>query len=324
MRGDTRVTSKPAAAGDPLVHLFPLASVDGVRGSVIFDTLHAEQTRHSVQNLWDPSLRVNKETLEYLCTVCQDHPPEVRQGAVLLLKRYLWHILSAESPEPAATIPVQVVALTCANLSLKHWTRSGIAEQKLHWLSRNAYTREDFIAAEMDVLNLLEGVVYWSGSLLAEWIKMLLHAVSPLLASANRDASTLDAVAAHVSDMLVFEDELMATYLPSELAAATLQTSVLICTKSFQRSPFLLRVAHLCRITEERMLQLSEKLLCICLGKSQAEGLLEGNEVQQEDSELMSDDSDASGLTPPTRKRRSGVGTSTAIVPVRSVNRRHS
>jgi len=214
-------------------------------------------------------------------------PPQIRQDGVLILKRYVWGMQKSDG-DPYANL--QVVALICVHLAMKHWQRHGIPEQKLHWLSRNSYTRQHFIAAEMNVMLMLGCCVYWEGVLLAEWVSLLLFLAGPLLADPH-DTAVINAVAAHITDVLAFQDELMTTYWPSELAAATLHTAVLLCTRRFQRCAFTLRVAHFCRMDEEQLLHVSEKVLKVSIGSKFADIILEGSALAAEDSDFEVEDS---------------------------------
>lgn len=150
------------------------------------DAIHAAQGRSPIREVWDPALRLPKRLIEYVCAICEDFPAYVRQEAVLLLKRYIWVALGGGGPDPLdrerPTPNLQVIALACVHLSMKHWHQRGLAEQKLHWLSRNAFTRRDFIDAEAEVMRVLGCNVHWEGVLLAEWAALLLHLASPLMA----------------------------------------------------------------------------------------------------------------------------------------------
>lgn len=259
-----------------------------ISGSAFLEALHAAQHEHPLREVWAPRLQVPTKLIEYVSAVTADFVPQVRQEAILLLKRYVWRMGGLETA--AARRPhLQVVALTCAHLAIKHWQSRGIPEQKLHWLSRNAYTRQDFMDAEVDVLRTLDHCVHWEGVLLAEWQAALLFLVEPLFAEAS-DALTISGVAAHVTDVLAFQDELMAEHLPSELAAATLHAAVTLCTKQLQRYTITLRIGHLCRVPEEQVAQISERILGFALGGRYTELLLEGSGVTAEDSDLDHDD----------------------------------
>jgi hypothetical protein len=94
-------------------------------------------------------------------------------------------------------------------------------------------------------------IVHWEGMLLAEWVGVLLSLASPLLKEAA-DVDAVRAVAAHLSDILMFQDGIMAAHLPSELSAGLLHASAMLCTKRFARYAFVLRIGHLCRVQEYR------------------------------------------------------------------------
>lgn len=260
----------------PEVQLFPLPSFCAVAGSSLLAAMHEAQRQNPIMSVWDPKFRLPKKLVEYTSAVCCDFPPQIRQEAVLLLKRY-----AAAAPDGNPNL--QVVALTCANLAMKHWMQRGIPESKLHMLSRNAFTQQDFIDAEIAVLGALKCNVHWDGVLLAEWVALLLHMTEGLLAK-DEDAGIITGVASHVADILAFQDDLMFEYLPSELAAASLHASVMLCTKRFQRYSLTLRIGHLCRMKEERMLRASEQILELCVGGRCADLLLEGSGITADDS----------------------------------------
>ncbi|CAE7748401.1 Nlrc3 [Symbiodinium sp. KB8] len=170
----------------------------------------------------------------------------------------------------------QVVALTCANLAAKYWQQRGIPEQQLHWLSCNAFTRQDFVDAEVDVLRVLDYNVHWDGALFAEWVPLLLFFCEDLLLEAS-DMANIMAVASHVIDILAFQDELMSAYWPSELAAGTIQATIFLCTKSFKGYTFCRRVNHLCRAQDCEISALSEKILQAAVGKKGTELIIDGS-----------------------------------------------
>jgi len=282
------------------VQLFPMLPFVKASGNAVLDALHEAQGRHPIRAVWDPILRLPTKLVEYVSAVCVDAEPETRQEAVLLLKRYVWgDVCGGGSSGGGSTAqqrpPPQVVALTCAHLATKHWQqhrpqcgeggRYGISEQQLHSLSRNSYTRQNFIDAEATILRTLGCIVHWEGTLLAEWVGVVLVLAGPLLAEAG-DADAVRAVATHIMDVLAFQDALMAKYLPSELAAATIHAAVMFCTKRFCRYAFTLRVGHLCRVPEDHMVQLSEQILEAAVGERRAELILEGSGLTSEDSDL--------------------------------------
>lgn len=279
--------------GPTEVRLLPMRTWKHLSGNAMLDAYHKAQHAQPIRAVWDPAFRLPVKLVEYVCAVTADFEPQIRQEALLLLKRYVWVQHDKGSGKFNAQGPnLQVVALVCAHLSMKHWQQRGIPEQKLHMLSRNYYTRQDFIDAEVAVLQKLGCSVYWEGVLLAEWQAMLLFFARPLLAEES-DALAISGVAAHITDVLAFQDELMATYLPSELAAASLHASAIMCTKHFARYTFTLRVGHLCRIPEEKVVQLSEEILTIAIGHRCAEFLLEGGGITAEESDLDSDYQDS-------------------------------
>lgn len=274
----------------PDVRLFPMRPFAGVSGNAILASLHKAQLRHPIRSVWDPALRLPRPLMEYVSAVCADLAPQIRQEAILLLKRYVWRSrVHREGSHPSSFPNLQVVALTCANLAMKHWQQTGIPEQQLHWLSRNSFTRQDFIDVEVEVMRVLGCIVHWEGTLLAEWCSLLVHLAEPLVAN-NDDIGILCGVAAHMVDVLAFRDEIMASHLPSKIAAATLHASVMLCTKHFQRYAFLLRIGHLCRAEEEQVVRLSEEILFESIGARCAEAILEGSGVTAEESDLEHDD----------------------------------
>ncbi|CAK9024968.1 unnamed protein product [Durusdinium trenchii] len=209
----------------------------------ILNALHESQHRHQIQQLWEPSSRLTKL-------------------AVLLLKRY-WKAQGGHSEAHwQASQMDPVVALTCGNLAAKFWQRHGISESRMHWLSCNAFTHQDFVNAEVEVLTALECNVHLEGVLLIEWVSLLLFLCQELLADPE-DMHSLMEVAAKLMDALAFQDELMAHYWPSQLAAAVLHATVLLCTKSFQDNEykFCQRVNHLCRVEDGDVSSLSERSL---------------------------------------------------------------
>eukprot|EP00439_Symbiodinium_sp_Y106_P062744 s1375_g9.t1 len=183
-------------------------------------------------------------------------------------------------PEPLPPVDedsvTAVVALTCANLAAKYWQQRGIPEQQLHWLSCNAFTRQDFVDAEVDVLQVLDYNVHWDGALFAEWAPLLLFFCEDLLLQAS-DMAIIMAVASHVIDILAFQDELMSAYWPSELAAGTIQATIFLCTKSFKGYTFCRRVNHLCRAQDCDISALSEKILQAAVGKKGTELIIDGS-----------------------------------------------
>ncbi|CAK9028968.1 unnamed protein product [Durusdinium trenchii] len=263
------------------VHLFPLARYHGVDSNDILNALHESQHRHQIQQLWEPSSRLTK-LVDYLCWVCRDHRAYIRQEAVLLLKRY-WKAQGGHSEAHW-----QVVALTCGNLAAKFWQRHGISESRMHWLSCNAFTHQDFMNAEVEVLTALECNVHLEGVLLIEWVSLLLFLCQELLADPE-DMHSLMEVAAKLMDALAFQDELMAHYWPSQLAAAVLHATVLLCTKSFQEYKFCQRVNHLCRVEDGDVSSLSERILQATVGAQCAELVCEGgiSDDDEEDSEML-------------------------------------
>eukprot|EP00928_Gymnodinium_smaydae_P037939 TRINITY_DN26273_c0_g6_i1.p1 TRINITY_DN26273_c0_g6~~TRINITY_DN26273_c0_g6_i1.p1 ORF type:complete len:396 (-),score=84.12 TRINITY_DN26273_c0_g6_i1:237-1424(-) len=281
--------------------LIPMPTLCGIEGSSVLEALHAAQRRHPIRSLWEPSLKLPPKLVEFVSAVCAEAAPEVRQDALLLLKRLFCHLRGGA--RAGAQIEPQVAALTCAHLSTKFWQRQwpreresagdvGLTEQKLHYLSKNAFTRQDFVEAEAEVLQALECVVRWPGALIAEWIGAALALSRPLLAEESSLAA-LGAVSAHISDLLAFEDSLMASHWPSELAAGVLHAAAMLCTRRFRRCAFLLRIGHLCRTSEELMVRLSERILGVAVGRRRTELLLEGSGLTAEATDL-DEDADAS------------------------------
>lgn len=289
-RGAARHHGHHSAGGDAFreVNLFPMRSWRHLNGNALLEAFHKAQRNYPIREIWDPSLKLPAKLLDYVCAVTADFTPQIRQEAVLLLKRYV-HATCGQGESKHARPHLQVVALTCAHLAIKHWQHKGIPEQKMHWLSRNAYTQRDFIQAEGSLLGVLGCCVYWEGVLLAEWQALLLFLVGNLLTDST-DSSAIAGVCEHVSDVLTFHDELMASYRPSELAAASLHAAVMLCTKRFQRCALTMRVAHFCRMKEEQMVQLSEAILAVCVGSRCTDLLLEGSGMSLEDSEGLGSD----------------------------------
>mmetsp|Transcript_78557 Transcript_78557/g.169747 ORF Transcript_78557/g.169747 Transcript_78557/m.169747 type:complete len:331 (-) Transcript_78557:287-1279(-) len=283
---EEKSSNRAAPSGPPLdERIFPMQFLSNVPGSALLGALHDAQRVHPVREVWGPKLRLPQPLLEYICAICVDSQPEIRQEAVLLLKRYVWKAPPGGRAAGArAPVSHQIAALTCVNLAMKHWQQRGLREQKLHWLSRNSFTRRDFVEAEVAVMRVLGCNVYWEGALLAEWTGLLLHLTAPLFASPEALA-LVAGVSAHLSDVLCFQDELMAGHWPSELAAAVLHASVTLLTRRLQRSAVTLRVGHLCRATEEKVGRLSERILEAALG-SYAEALLETGGAATEESGL--------------------------------------
>lgn len=279
----TAGTATMAGSDRQTVDLFAMMPIFGVNGNSIIDSLYRGQSKYPIREVWSPALQLPPKMIDFVCAVCADVEPEIRQTAVLLLKRYAWHATSSGTARARAHTEPQLVALTCVNVALKHWRKAGLPEPRLHWLSRNAFTRQHFIDAESDVMASLGCIVHWAGCLLSEWGYLLLSLISPLLDTAD-DAHAIGAVMAHIADSLCFQDEMMSTHWPSELAGGVLHASVTLCTKSFQRHAVTLRTAHLCRIDEERMVQLSEHMLSMCLGSQCAELILEGSGITADDS----------------------------------------
>jgi len=249
----------------------------GIKCADLLDSLHKAQHQQPIRDLWSPCLRLPKKLTEFVCAVCQDFPTTVREEAVLLLKRYMQQIDQAEVP-PAAGMKqsnMQVIALTCANLAAKYWQQPGIPEPQLHWLSCNAFTRREFVDAEVEVLRVLQCHVHWDGSLLGEWVQFLLFLCQELLSEAQ-DMAIFMGVASHLIDILAFQDELRSLHWPSELAASVIQAAVFLCTKSFQRYTLCRRVSHLCRVEDCCTSALSEKILQFAIGKRETELMLEG------------------------------------------------
>lgn len=287
------------------MRLFPLPLFCGNPGSCVLDAIHEAQKLHPLREIWDPSRKLPRHLLEYVCGVAGDFPPHVRQQAVLMLKRHVLRRTDAKTGrlDPRAAASLQVAALSCVNLASKLWQHEGVTEQKLHWLSRNSFTRKDFMAAEVDVLASLNGILHWEGALIAEWVALLLHLAGPLLAGEEARA-LLSGVASHVADVLAFQDQVMCEYPPAELAAASIHASVLLCTKYFQRYTLTLRVGHLARTSEERIARLSEQILTLCIGSKYAEHILEGSGLIAEDSDL-----EPEAATTGRRRGRGGLTT---------------
>merc|ERR1712232_1303007 len=180
------------------VHLFPMPSVLKVSGNSLLEGLFEAEARYHVQRLWSPSFKLPTNIIEYISAVCVKAEPEVRQLAVLLIKRNVCHRSGSDrtrGAEPA----LQLVALTCANLAVKYWETSSrgtercLTEQELHTLSRNSFTRQDFINAETAVLQALGCIVQWEGTLIAEWVSILLALAAPLFANPS-DADSVEVV----------------------------------------------------------------------------------------------------------------------------------
>eukprot|EP00747_Dinoflagellata_sp_TGD_P219851 gnl/TRDRNA2_/TRDRNA2_91892_c0_seq2.p1 gnl/TRDRNA2_/TRDRNA2_91892_c0~~gnl/TRDRNA2_/TRDRNA2_91892_c0_seq2.p1 ORF type:complete len:311 (+),score=45.74 gnl/TRDRNA2_/TRDRNA2_91892_c0_seq2:82-933(+) len=176
----------------PEVQLFPMLSYGHISGNRFLERFRDAERRHPVRAVWDPTLKLPTQLIEYISAVCADLAPQVRQEAILLLKRYV-HSINSTGNCPKKLPDLQVVGLTCANLAIKHGQQRGIPERKLHWLSRNAFTREDFIDAELDVLQALNCSICWEAALIAEWTALLLYLSSPLLAEAA-DVKTIGGV----------------------------------------------------------------------------------------------------------------------------------
>jgi len=259
----------------------------GASGSSVLDAIHKAQLHHPIRQVWAQGSLPTK-LVEYVSAVGKELPSQVRQDAVLMLKRFACQAWSRESSH-RSSCQVQVVALTCVHLAMKHWLRQGLPEAKLHRLSRNSFTRQDLIEGEAEVMHVLGGVVHWEGVLLGEWAQLLLYLASPLLAG-DEYINILSGVAAHITDVLAFFDDIMSSHLPSELASAAMHAATLLCTKHFQRYAATRRMAHLARTSEEDMVQLSETILTACIGAKCAEFLLEGSGFTAEASDLESDD----------------------------------
>lgn len=271
----------------PEVQLFPMPCLCNVSCNGLLTNFHEAQHKYPVRDLWGPTVRLPQKLLEYMSAVLAEYPAQIRQESILLLKRFVW--LKRDAAMKSRLLPnLQVVALTCVNLAIKHWQSHSLPEQKLHWLSRNAFTKQDFIDAEGAVMVALDCSVHWEGVLLAEWHALLLFLVGGLFED-KEDSLKISGVADHIADVLVFQDELMAAHLPCELAAATLHAAVTICTKRLQRHSILLRISHLCHVTEEQVVRLSEEILGLAIGSRSTELLLEGSGVTAEDSELDED-----------------------------------
>eukprot|EP00930_Biecheleria_cincta_P002482 TRINITY_DN103499_c0_g1_i2.p1 TRINITY_DN103499_c0_g1~~TRINITY_DN103499_c0_g1_i2.p1 ORF type:complete len:305 (+),score=61.51 TRINITY_DN103499_c0_g1_i2:17-931(+) len=263
------------------VYLLPMPAYNGLRGADILTTMHESQKRNPIRDVW--TVKLPKKLIEYISSVCEEHSPQIRQDAVLMLKRYAWQYARSRQGDSSAMYQnLQVVALTCANLAAKHWQQHGIPEQRLHWLSRNSFTRQDFIEAEVDVLRALDCNVHWDGVLLAEWVPLVLHLCASFFKQTDQ-AAIVNGVAAHVSDVLAFQDDLMSSYWPSELAAATLHASMMLCTKCFHQYAVSLRINHLCRCDEAKVANLSEKILAAAIGHKCAELILEGSGMTADD-----------------------------------------
>eukprot|EP00747_Dinoflagellata_sp_TGD_P219850 gnl/TRDRNA2_/TRDRNA2_91892_c0_seq1.p1 gnl/TRDRNA2_/TRDRNA2_91892_c0~~gnl/TRDRNA2_/TRDRNA2_91892_c0_seq1.p1 ORF type:complete len:334 (+),score=69.77 gnl/TRDRNA2_/TRDRNA2_91892_c0_seq1:82-1002(+) len=259
----------------PEVQLFPMLSYGHISGNRFLERFRDAERRHPVRAVWDPTLKLPTQLIEYISAVCADLAPQVRQEAILLLKRYV-HSINSTGNCPKKLPDLQVVGLTCANLAIKHGQQRGIPERKLHWLSRNAFTREDFIDAELDVLQALNCSICWEAALIAEWTALLLYLSSPLLAEAA-DVKTIGGVVTHLADVLAFQDDLMSSYWPSELAAASIHAAVVLCTKRFQRQSLTLRVGHLVGVPEDQTVRLSERILNAAIGSHCAEFIIEGS-----------------------------------------------
>lgn len=272
----------------PEVHLFPLKSFCGVKGSIVLDRMHEAQRRSNIREVWSGGRTLPEDFTDFIYFAC-DHKsdPLVRHEAVLLLRRYLWHGNKGRDRAPGAVnkSELQVVALTCANLARKHWQHRGISQQQLHWLCDNAFTHQDVRSTEAEVLNMLGCNVYWEGVLLPEWVEVLLHFSRHLMAEST-DVRAARGVATDLLDLLLVQDEIMASYWPSELAAAVLHASITVCTKSFRRRSITLYVAHLARTEESSMVKLSEGILAAIMGSRCTELLLEGSGITPEDTDL--------------------------------------
>mmetsp|Transcript_15953 Transcript_15953/g.34531 ORF Transcript_15953/g.34531 Transcript_15953/m.34531 type:complete len:310 (-) Transcript_15953:227-1156(-) len=277
----------PSKGNEPSedVRLWSLPLFSSGPGSTVLETALASETRHRIQDFWHPALRLPREAVEYVCAVCKDFAPHVRQEALLVLKRYNFEKRrSCRSGESRPGGSLQVVSLTCVNLALKHWGRKGLPEQKLHWLSCNSFTRSDFVAAEADVMTVLGGCVHLDGVLLADWVALLLHFGSRSV-SGKQPLEFLQGVASHIADVLAFEDELMHKYPPSELALTILQTAVVLSTKRFQQSGMVAHLAFLVGMPDEKVLRLSERMLALTVGKRTMEYLLEGSAATGDDED---------------------------------------
>lgn len=279
--------SYPAGSGEGLlenVRIFPMPSFGRLQGSTLLEVFHEGQRKFPIREVWDPALRISSKIVEYVCAIGADLPTEVRQESVLLLKRYVW-AASSGAAAPRKRRRLQLLALMSVHLAMKHWSHVGIPEQKLHWLSRNTFTKEDFIEAEVDLMMTLGCCVHWEGALVAEWTSLLLFLSGPLLAS-SVESSILGGVVAHLADLLVFEDALMSSNWPSELSAAMLHAAVMLSTKRFQRHAFTSRIDHLCGAREEKVVQLSERILMLAVGARCADVIIEGSGVTAEDSDV--------------------------------------
>lgn len=255
------------------VRRLPLRRFEGVDSNQILEQLHVRQGQYGIRQLWDNSLKIPPKHMEYLFAACRDLSACVRQETVLLLKRYIWE-LSKGKGKGRQRYSLQVVILTCANLAAKYWNGT-IGEQQLHRLSSNAFTRKDFIEAEVEVLSVLHCDVHWDGVLLIEWVSCCLFLCQELLAKPS-DLDIIMDIATQLMDALFFQDHLMSQYLPSQLAAAILHAAVQLCTKSFQEYKFCLRVNHLCRVADGDVSSLSERLLQGIVGQQCAELVFEG------------------------------------------------
>lgn len=297
------------------VRHFAMRSWCNVNGNVLLQGLHEGQRRHPIREVWHTDRRLPVQIIEYVCAITAEFLPQIRQEAILLLKRYVW--ASSEEDAPAEQrCSLQVVALVCVSVAAKNWQHRGISEQKLHWFSRNAFTRRAFIDMEVCLMNTLKCHLTWPGVLVSDWTSLLLYLVGPLFCE-EEDAGIVGGLVAHITDMLAFEDSLMAAHLPSELAAASIHAAVVLCTKRFKRFALTARVAHLCRVSEEQMVQLSEKVLAAALGKKCAELIFDGSGMTAEESDLERSSKESRGS-------RSCSRSESPVAPARSRSRRHA
>ncbi|CAE7704159.1 Nlrc3 [Symbiodinium microadriaticum] len=78
------------------VHLFPLQEARGVKSSDFLNAFHEAQRRYPIREVWGPSQRLPKKLTEYISAACQEFSAPIRQEAILLLKRYVYHQAPAQ------------------------------------------------------------------------------------------------------------------------------------------------------------------------------------------------------------------------------------
>eukprot|EP00439_Symbiodinium_sp_Y106_P067606 s1375_g11.t1 len=107
------------------VHLFPLQEARGVKGSDFLNAFHEAQHRYPIREVWGSSQRLPKKLTEYISAACQEFSAPIRQEAILLLKRYVYHQAQLPVAKPR-NLQAWLLAISSLQLAAEGSSAAGV------------------------------------------------------------------------------------------------------------------------------------------------------------------------------------------------------